>query len=73
MLQKQNPISYRVSLEDQEGNVVATQSTAEGTLSVPNAKLWWPFSMVTKDSDAGYLYTLVVCVMEDSKSYVQSC
>lgn len=48
-----------VALVDDEGTVVASNANGEGELVVPNAKLWWPITMVAKDSDAGYLYTLV--------------
>ena len=49
-----------VSLVDQEGQTVAISTGAEGILTVENAKLWWPFTMVQNDKDAGYLYNLVV-------------
>ncbi|ODN06660.1 Beta-glucuronidase [Orchesella cincta] len=49
-----------VTLRDKEGAVAAQGSTASGTLQVPNAKLWWPYTMVGNASDAGYLYSLEV-------------
>lgn len=53
---------FRVSvrLEDKAGVSVATSSGESGVLRVTNAKLWWPFTMVSDDSNAGYRYTLVV-------------
>jgi beta-glucuronidase len=49
-----------VQLLDKQGVVVASGPSASGTLQVPNAKLWWPYTMVKNASDAGYLYTLQV-------------
>ncbi|CAL8111716.1 unnamed protein product [Orchesella dallaii] len=49
-----------VALRDKEGNVVAQAAAASGTLTIPNAKLWWPYTMVSNVTDAGYLYTLEV-------------
>lgn len=56
----QDELTIAVRLEDKAGKTVATGTGEVGTLSIPNATLWWPFSMVKRDSDAGYLYTLVV-------------
>jgi len=57
----QDGLSIAVRLEDKSGAVVATGTHGIGYLSVPNATLWWPFSMVKEDEQAGYLYTMVVC------------
>jgi len=51
-----------VALRDKEGVIVAQGSGISGTLQVPNAKLWWPYTMVNDSSNAGYLHTLEVCV-----------
>jgi len=51
-----------VALRNKEGVIVAQATTASGTLQVPNAKLWWPYTMVSNATDAGYLYTLEVHV-----------
>ncbi|CAG7834547.1 unnamed protein product [Allacma fusca] len=53
-------VDVTVELQDQDGKVVGTAVGSSGEIAVPNAKLWWPFTMVQNDSDAGYLYTLVV-------------
>ncbi|OXA64937.1 beta-glucuronidase isoform X2 [Folsomia candida] len=57
---------FRVSvrLEDKAGVSVATSSGESGVLRVTNAKLWWPFTMVSDDSNAGYRYTLVAIVLD---------
>jgi len=51
-----------VVLLDADGNIVTEQfkdqhDKYQGTLEVPDARLWWPYLM---DSDPGYLYTLQV-------------
>lgn len=56
----QDDLAIAVRLEDKSGNTVASGTGGIGYLAVPNATLWWPFSMVKRDEDAGYLYTLVV-------------
>ena len=53
-------VTVRVELEDKLGTLVTSGNGATGELTVPNAKLWWPYTMVTNDSDAGYLYILTV-------------
>ncbi|CAL8111717.1 unnamed protein product [Orchesella dallaii] len=55
-----------VALHDKDGVIAAQGSAATGTLQVPNAKLWWPYTMVSNSSDAGYLYTLEVRLRDDS-------
>ena len=57
---KSKALSVRVDLEDRDGNVVASGAGLTGELRVPNANLWWPYTMVSNDSQAGYLYKLVV-------------
>ena len=50
-----------VELRDREDQIVGSASgSSSGRLSIPNAKLWWPYTMVENDGDAGYLHTLVV-------------
>ncbi|ODM98568.1 Beta-glucuronidase [Orchesella cincta] len=63
----QDGLSIVVRLEDKSGNIVATGTHGIGYLSVPNATLWWPFSMVKKDEQAGYLYTMVVSLQNLAK------
>lgn len=57
--------AFSVSLVDKQGSTVATSAGESGVLEVPNANLWWPFTMVQDDKDAGYLYTLVVTLTDD--------
>ncbi|CAG7731679.1 unnamed protein product, partial [Allacma fusca] len=52
-------IDVTVELHDQDGNVVGSAVGSSGEIAVPNAKLWWPYTMVQNDRDAGYLYKLV--------------
>ncbi|OXA50954.1 Beta-glucuronidase [Folsomia candida] len=52
--------TINVDLLDKEGTLVSSALTAIGTLVVPNAKLWWPYTMVREQNEAGYLYTLRV-------------
>ena len=54
-----------VHLEDKLGIIVASGSGHFGELVVPNAKFWWPYTMVNESQSiyeigAGYQYTLVV-------------
>jgi beta-galactosidase/beta-glucuronidase len=58
----QDQLKAAVTLVDKRNNVVATGSGFQGVLTLNNPKLWWPFSMVANDSEAGHLYTLVVSV-----------
>jgi hypothetical protein len=58
-----------VKLLDKTGATVAVSEGAVGLLNVKNAKLWWPFTMVENDADAGYLYTLVVQVYRISNEF----
>ena len=55
---KLNQVSVR--LEDKIGTAVASGVGETGRLIINSAHLWWPFTMVEKEGDAGYLYTLVV-------------
>lgn len=50
----------QVSIFDKQGNKVATGrgvSNVDGTLTVPNANLWWPYLM---HAEPGYLYQLEI-------------
>lgn len=47
-----------VELLDKEGLPVTSSTGSTGNIVVPNAKLWWPYTMVRNRSEAGYLYTL---------------
>ena len=54
------PSSVEVSIEDREGNTVIshTSSRLQHTFVIPNARLWWPWTM--QPDDFGYMYTLKV-------------
>lgn len=51
--------TVEVELLDRNGQSVGKSYTFNGTLVVPRAKLWWPFTM-SGDAKPGYLYKLVV-------------
>ncbi|XP_071110750.1 beta-glucuronidase-like [Haliotis cracherodii] len=48
--------TIKVEVEDRDGNVVGTSASFAGSVSVANANLWYPYTMMP-DSPA-YLYTL---------------
>ena len=51
---------FITELIDKLGQIVASGSGGRaGFLQVPNARLWWPYSMVP-DNQTGYVYTLKV-------------
>jgi beta-glucuronidase len=53
--------SVSVALVDKAGLTVATGTGLSGSLTVTNAKLWWPYAMAAEAGvDPGYLYTLKV-------------
>ncbi|XP_064620167.1 beta-glucuronidase-like isoform X2 [Lineus longissimus] len=52
--------SVMVAILDKWGNVVAQGADYQGTIQVPNAKLWWPYDMSKEDH--AYLYTMKVSV-----------
>ncbi|XP_071946567.1 beta-glucuronidase-like [Antedon mediterranea] len=58
-------VSYKIRLLDADGHEVAIGQTASGQLLVPNANLWWPYTM---SDHPAYLYTLKVRV-EDKTSF----
>jgi len=57
-----------VELIDKEGKVVTTGSNAAGILTVPNANLWWPYTM--NPASPGYLYTLKVTLTHGTETDV---
>ncbi|KAK7087444.1 beta-glucuronidase-like [Littorina saxatilis] len=59
------PTNVEVTIEDRDGNTVSAQPSnrLQDTIVIPNARLWWPWTM--KPDDAGYLYTLKVNVSGD--------
>ncbi|XP_070205768.1 beta-glucuronidase-like [Littorina saxatilis] len=53
-----------VTIEDRDGNTVSSPSTRlQDTIVIPDARLWWPWTM--KPDDPGYMYTLKVNVSGD--------
>ncbi|XP_068186609.1 beta-glucuronidase [Antennarius striatus] len=50
----------KVTLRDKDGHAVAASSRLSGSLSVADAKLWWPYLM---HENPGYLYSLEVRLM----------
>ncbi|KAK7087386.1 beta-glucuronidase-like [Littorina saxatilis] len=53
-----------VTIEDRDGNTVSSLSTRlQDTIVIPDARLWWPWTM--KPDDPGYMYALKVNVSGD--------
>ena len=54
------PTSVEVTVEDREGATVsaATGQSLQGSMVIPNARLWWPWTM--RPDDPGYMYVLKV-------------
>lgn len=52
--------SVKVSILDREGRSVGESSQSQGQITVPNANLWWPYSMITSANETAYLYTFKV-------------
>ena len=52
------PNTVKVDVLTHNGSVVASSTGLSGNLSVPNAQLWWPYTM--NDKQYGYQYTLKV-------------
>ena len=50
---------YHVELIDREGKIVASSKEQTGVLTVPQPRLWWPYT-IAPDDQVGYLYTLKV-------------
>ncbi|XP_046568839.1 beta-glucuronidase-like isoform X2 [Haliotis rubra] len=48
--------SIKVDVEDKDGNVVGTSTNFTGTVTVANANLWYPYTMMP--NSPAYLYTL---------------
>ena len=48
-----------IDILDADGNCMATSKGVDGTITIPNAKLWWPWP------GTPYLYTAVVSFGED--------
>lgn len=62
--------AVRLTLYDRDGQAVASEvgtPNNEGTLKVPNAKLWWPYLM---DPEPGYLYTMEVELFNDDNDQI---
>ena len=54
-----------VDVLDKKGNKVASGNGLSGSITVPNATLWWPYTM---DDNPGYLYTLRVSLEDNKKT-----
>lgn len=52
--------SVHVAILDREGRSVGESGQSQGQITVHNAKLWWPYSMVTSANETAYLYTFKV-------------
>ncbi|XP_050408987.1 beta-glucuronidase [Patella vulgata] len=51
-------VAGEVAILDKMGNVVGSKQSLNGTIEIPNANFWWPYTMNT--SSPGYQYTLKV-------------
>lgn len=51
-------IGMVVEILDRDGISVGSSTKAQDTISIPNAKFWWPYTM--NKGSPGYLYTLKV-------------
>ncbi|CAG2119496.1 unnamed protein product, partial [Medioppia subpectinata] len=54
-----------VEVMDKSGKKVAEAKGYLGSITIPNAKLWWPY---TTDPNPGYLYTLRVSLVASGKT-----
>ncbi|CAG2120217.1 unnamed protein product, partial [Medioppia subpectinata] len=54
-----------VEVMDKSGKKVAEAKGYSGSITIPNAKLWWPY---TTDPNPGYLYTLRVSLVASGKT-----
>lgn len=55
-----NEVSFHIEVYDQSGTFIlnaTADSNLSGSISIPEAKLWWPYLM---HEDPGYMYTLKV-------------
>ena len=57
-----------VKVYDKNGNFIKQQDGQSGTVTIPNATLWWPFLM---DENPGYLYTFNF-ILHDGNQTVDS-
>ena len=53
--------SVTVEVTDDTGTTVAKGTSMKGTLSVPKAKLWWPFSMSMQNFTDMYTLKVTSC------------
>ena len=54
-----------VDVLDKNDNKVASGKGLKGSITVPNATLWWPYTM---DENSGYLYTLRIQLQTNGKT-----
>uniref|UniRef100_A0A6M2DP63 Beta-glucuronidase n=1 Tax=Xenopsylla cheopis TaxID=163159 RepID=A0A6M2DP63_XENCH len=55
-----NEVSFHIEVYDQSGTFIlnaTADSNLSGSISIPEAKLWWPYLM---HEDPGYMYTLKI-------------
>jgi beta-galactosidase/beta-glucuronidase len=48
----------KVEAIDKGGHVIATKTSYKGTVTIPDANFWWPYTM--NMTSPGYMYTLKV-------------
>lgn len=58
--------SVHVVILDREGRSVGESGQSQGQITVHNANLWWPYSMVTSANETAYLYTFKVTLTSNS-------
>ena len=56
--------SVSVEIEDSAGTAVAKGTGLKGLLKVPQAKLWWPYSM--SGQNFTHMYTLKVSTLQST-------
>ncbi|XP_060576094.1 beta-glucuronidase-like isoform X2 [Ruditapes philippinarum] len=61
---KADLINMKVEIIDKVGHVIATKTSYKGTVTIPDANLWWPYTMNV--TSPGYMYTLKVSVTDDN-------
>lgn len=60
-----NSVMCSITVLDKLENIVTTYKECNGTLKIPNAHFWWPYTM---HPDPGYLYTLKVEILCNNMS-----
>ena len=60
-------VTAKATLFDKTGTEVVSDTVLQGTLTVQNASLWWPYLM---DPNPGYLYTLQIQLIDPSGTLI---